>query len=125
MIPDEPCAVQADFKLIIEKARKQATSRTLAQHTGQPEYQALDCCYCHAGLQEQTFGHVDALLRGLGLDPLGFLKVSTSERVGWELTSCSMHVNWCLRVAPFPHTLLRAGPLSFPSLPLSTTMDSL
>ena len=54
--------------------------------------------------------------------PEGFSIKSTGERQGWDLSSCLMRVNVCLRVSLFPHTLLRAGPSSSPSFPMLTTM---
>ena len=58
--------------------------------------------------------------------PMGFLKISTGAREDWVLSSSFMCINVCLRVALFPHTLLRVGPSSFPHpiLPTSTTMVS-
>ena len=41
---------------------------------------------------------------------------------GFGPTSCSMPINVCLMVAPFPHILVQAGPFSFGNLPLSTTV---
>ena len=44
---------------------------------------------------------------------------------GWVLSSSLTRFRVCLRVVLFPHTLLQAGPSSFPSPPMSTTMVSL
>ena len=55
------------------------------------------------------------------LDQMVFQMVSAGVRVGWGSTSCSMLINVCLSGA-VPTHLLQAGPFSFPSPPMSTTM---
>ena len=64
--PDEPFAVLADFKLIIEKAKRRAHHEHMRSTLGSPSTKLFDCCYCHGGFREQTSGNIDALLRGLG-----------------------------------------------------------
>ena len=64
--PDEPFAALADLKDIIEKARKQTYQGIIAQHTRLPGILAVGCLNRIASLQQQTFGHTDALLCGLG-----------------------------------------------------------
>ena len=54
--------------------------------------------------------------------PMGFLIISTGVLEGWVLSSCFMFINVCLRVALFPHTLLRVGPSSFS--PNSSDVDN-
>ena len=56
--------------------------------------------------------------------PDGIPKSIFGCAVGWVLSSCSTCTNVCLRVA-LSQNSMQAGPSSFPSLPLSTTMASL
>ena len=46
---------------------------------------------------------------------MGFRTASTGVQGDWALCSYSKYVSMCLRVALFLHSLLRAGPFSFPS----------
>ena len=63
---DEQFAALADLKLIIAKARKRTHHELLRNTPGSPSAKFIDWCYCHVGVQEQTTGHIDALLSSLG-----------------------------------------------------------